>query len=58
MGFPGGSVAKESARNAGDTGLTPGLGRSSGGGHGNPLWDSCLENPTDGGAWQTTPMGS
>ena len=44
MGFPGGSVAKESARNAGDTGLTPGLGRSSGGGHGNPLWDSCLEN--------------
>ena len=50
MGFPGGSVGKESAYNAGDTGdrgLTPGSGRSPGGGHGNPLQDSCLENPME-----------
>ena len=32
-------------------GLIPGLGRSPGGGHGNPLQYSCLENPMDGGAW-------
>ena len=53
-GFPGGSVDKESASNAGDagdTGLIPGSGRSSGGGHGNPLQYSCLENPMDRGAW-------
>ena len=40
LGFPDGSVGKESACNAGDTGdagLIPGLGRSSGGGNGNPL---------------------
>ena len=42
MGFPGGSVGKESACNAGDTGLTPGLGRCPGEGHGNPLEYSCL----------------
>ena len=36
-GFPGGSDGKESARNAGDLDLIPGLGRSPGGGHGNPL---------------------
>ena len=36
-GFPHGSVSKESAWNAGDLGLIPGLGRSPGGGHGNPL---------------------
>ena len=35
----------ESAYNAGDLGLIPGLGRFSGGGHGNPLQCSCLENP-------------
>ena len=40
-----GSVGKESACNAGDLGLIPGLGRSPGGGHGNPLNYSCLENP-------------
>ena len=45
MGFPGGSVGKESACNAGDLGLIPGLGRSPGGGHGNPLQYSCLESP-------------
>ena len=35
-----------------DAGLIPGLGRSSGGGNGNPLQYSCLENPLDNGAWQ------
>ena len=43
-GFPGGSAGKESACNAGDRGLIPGLGRPPGGGHGNPLQYSCLEN--------------
>ena len=43
--FPGGSECKESTCSAGDLGLIPGLGRSSGGGHGNPLQYSCLENP-------------
>ena len=42
---PGGSDGKESACNAGDLGLIPGLGRFPGGGHGNPLQYSCLENP-------------
>ena len=37
VGFPGGSDSKESACNVGDLGLTPGLGRSPGGGNGNPL---------------------
>ena len=37
--------------NAGDVGSIPGWGRSPGGGHGNPLQSSCLENPMDGGAW-------
>ena len=45
IGFPGGSAGKESACNAGDLGSVPGLGRSPGGGHGNPLQYSCLENP-------------
>ena len=43
-GFAGGLDGKESACNAGDLGLVPGLGRSLGGGHGNPLQYSCLEN--------------
>ena len=34
------------------TGSIPGLGRSPGGGHGNPLQNSCLENPMDRRAWQ------
>ena len=42
---PGGSDSKESACNAGDLGSILGLGRSLGGGHGNPLQYSCLENP-------------
>ena len=45
LGFPGGSEVKASACNAGDLGSIPGLGRSPGGGHGNPLRYSCLENP-------------
>ena len=45
MGFLGGSESEESACNVGDLGLIPGLGRSPGGGHGNPLPYSCLENP-------------
>ena len=43
--FPGGSDGKESACNVEDLGLILGLGRSRGGGHGNPLQYSCLENP-------------
>ena len=43
-GFPGGSDNKESACNAGDWDSIPGSGRSSGGGHSNPLHYSCLEN--------------
>ena len=57
LGFPGGSDSKESACNAGDTGSIPGSGRSSGGGHGNPLQYSCLENPMDGGAGQAVAHG-
>ena len=40
-----------SASNAGDQGSIPGSGRPRGGGNGNPLQYSCLENPMDGGAW-------
>ena len=39
------------ARDIRDAGSIPGLGRSPGGGHGNPLQCSCLENPMDRGAW-------
>ena len=47
-------MVKNPPANAGDIRnlhLIPGLGRSSGGGHGNSLYYSCLENPMDGGAW-------
>ena len=46
-------VIKNLPANAGDImlGSIPELGRSPGGGHGNPLWYSCLENPMDRGAW-------
>ena len=40
-----------------DAGLTPGLGRSCGGGHGIPLQYCCLKNPMDRGAWQATVHG-
>ena len=43
--YPWWFSSKESTWNAGDLGLIPGLGRSPGGGHGNPLLYSCLENP-------------
>ena len=45
MGFPGGLDSKEYACHAGDLGSITGLGRSPGGGHGNPLQYSYLENP-------------
>ena len=47
LGFPDGSAGKESACNAGDLSSVPELGRSPGGGHGNPLQDSGLENSMD-----------
>ena len=53
-------VVKNSPANAGDIrekGLIPGWGRSPGGGHGNPLQNSCLENPLDRGAWQAAVHG-
>ena len=50
MDFPGGSDGKVSAYNAEDPGSVPGLGRSPGEGNGNPLQDSCLENPIGNGA--------
>ena len=49
-----GSDGKESACKVGDLGSIPGLGRYAGGGHGNPLQCSCLENPMDRGAWLAT----
>ena len=48
---------KNSACNVGDLSLIPGLGRSCGEGNGNPLQYSCLENPTDRGAWRATVHG-
>jgi len=52
--FPVVLVVKNSPANAGDLGSIPGSGRSPGGGHGNPLQYSYLENPKDRGAWQAT----
>ena len=58
LGFPGGASAKEpTSSNAGDVGLIPGLGRSPGGGLGNPLQYPCLENPMVRGAWQAAVHG-
>ena len=60
MGFPGGLVVKKQLANSRDTedmSLTPGLGRSPGGGDGNPLQYSCLGNPMDRGTWQATVHG-
>ena len=56
-GFPSGSVGKESACSAGDPGSIPLSGRSTGGGHGNPLQYSCLENSMDRGSRQATVHG-
>ena len=55
--FPGGSVGKQPDCNEGDPGGIPRWERSTGGGHGNPLQYSCLENSTDRGAWQATAHG-
>ena len=54
LGFPCGSASKESACNAGDLCLIPGLGGSSGEGNGNPLQYSCSENSMGRGAWKAT----
>ena len=56
-GFPGSSVVKNPPANVGDMGLIPGSGRSPGGGYGNPLQYSRLENPMDRGAWRATVHG-
>ena len=50
LGFPDGSLVKNSPANAGDVDLIPGLGRFPGEGNSNPLQYSYLENPTDRGA--------
>ena len=52
LGFPYGSAVKNPPANAGDMGPIPGRGRSPGGGNGNPLQCSCLENPMDREAWR------
>ena len=57
ISFSGGTRGKESScqrRRRRDTGSIPGSGRSPGGGRGNPLQYSCLENPMDRGDWQAT----
>ena len=61
MGLLSGSAVKNlicNAGDAGDTGLIPGLGSSPEEGSGNPFQYSCLENPTDRGAWRATSMGA
>ena len=55
--FPGGSVVKNLPANAGGEGSIPRSGRSPGGGNGNPLQYSFLENSMDRGAWQATVHG-
>ena len=52
--WPSSTESTCNARAAGDSGSHPGWGRSPGGGRGNPLQYSCLENPMDRGAWQAT----
>ena len=56
-GLPRWLSCKESTCQAGETGSTPGLGRSSGEENGNPLQYSCWDNPMDRGAWQDTVHG-
>ena len=60
ISIPGGANGKEpscESRRLKRFGFNPGSGRSPGGGHGNPLQYSCLENPTDRGAWWATVHG-
>ena len=54
MGLPRWLSAEEPTCQAGDLGSIPGLGRSPGGGNGNPLQNSCLENSMGRGDWRTT----
>ena len=54
LDFPGSSDGKEFTCNVEDLGLIHDLGKSPGGGHGNPFQYSCLENPMDRGAWRAT----
>ena len=58
LGSPGGSDSKESACNAGDSGSTPGSGRSLGKETGSSLQYCCLENPMDRAAWRPTVHGT
>ena len=60
IGFPGGTVVKIllPMQETQETRVQSLVGRSPGGGNGNSLQDSCLENFTDRGAWQATAMGS
>ena len=60
QGSPGATAVKNPPADvgeAGDAGLIPGSGRFPGGGNGNPLQCSCLENPMDRGAWRATVHG-
>ena len=60
LSFPSGTGVKNLPTNGGDAreaSSIPGLGRSPGEGDDNPLQYSCLENPTDGGAWWATVHG-
>ena len=57
VGFIGGTVVQNPPANVGVAGSISGSGRSPGGGNGNPLQFSCLENPIDRGAWEATVDG-
>ena len=57
-GFPEGSDSTDFTGSTGDSGLIPGSRRSPGGGNGNSLQCSCLENPMDRGAWWATVHGT
>ena len=57
MSFLNGAVVKNPLANAGDMDSIPGSGRSPGEVNGNPLQNSCWENPMDGGAWWATVQG-
>ena len=57
MGFPSGSVVTNLPAKVGDLGSVSRSGRSPGDGNDNPLQYSCLQNPTDRGAWQVTVHG-
>ena len=58
LGLPWWLRGKETVCNAGDAGLIPGLGKSPGEGHDNPLQYSSLENPMDRGDWRATVHGA